>query len=115
MDATPPIVEGQESAAEQARAHLAATLIRVGREDRAAFSILYDLTATKLFGICLRICGEREAAEDVLHEVYLAIWKRAGGWEPRGGGKPDKLARDYCTQSSHRLAAFSSGTAARYG
>jgi len=68
--------------AAEAREHLAEALVRTGREDRAAFRELYRLTSAKLFGICLRICGERPAAEDVLHEVYLTIWKRAGAYEP---------------------------------
>ncbi len=51
-------------------------------EDRSAFRRLYQLTSAKLFGICLRICGERQAAEDVLQDVYLIIWRRAGGYEP---------------------------------
>ncbi len=65
-----------------ARARLTEVLVRTGAEDRAALAELYSLTSAKLFGICLRICGERQAAEDVLHEVYLTIWKRAGGYEP---------------------------------
>ena len=68
--------------AAKARERLTEALVRTGTEDRAAFSELYDLTSAKLFGICLRICGERQAAEDVLHEVYLTIWKRAGAYEP---------------------------------
>ena len=66
----------------EARARLCAALTRVGAEDRNAFREVYTLTSAKLFGICLRICGERAAAEDVLHEVYLTIWKRAGAFEP---------------------------------
>ena len=53
-----------------------------GGEDRAAFATLYQLTSAKLFGVCLRICGDRQAAEDVLSEVYLTIWRRAGAFEP---------------------------------
>jgi RNA polymerase sigma-70 factor (ECF subfamily) len=68
--------------ADEARAHLAATLIAVGGEDRVAFRELYRLTSAKLFGVALRICGDRQAAEDVLHDVYLTIWRRAGAWEP---------------------------------
>ncbi len=68
--------------ADNARAHLTEILVRVGAEDHAAFQELYRLTAAKLFGITLRICGERGAAEDVLHEVYLIVWRRAGAWEP---------------------------------
>ncbi len=65
-----------------ARAHLAEVLIRTGTQDRSALKELYALTSSKLFGICLRICGERQAAEDVLQEVYLTVWKRAAGYEP---------------------------------
>ena len=65
-----------------ARARLTEALVRTGQEDRAALQDVYRLTSAKLFGICLRICGERSAAEDVLHEVYLTIWKRAGAYEP---------------------------------
>ncbi|MCA1654331.1 MAG: sigma-70 family RNA polymerase sigma factor [Sphingomonadales bacterium] len=57
-------------------------LVATGREDRAAFRTLYRLTSAKLFGICLRICQDRSAAEDVLSDVYLLIWRRAGAFEP---------------------------------
>lgn len=72
----------RQTDADAARARLAEALVRTGSEDRGAFRDLYTLTQAKLFGICLRICGERQAAEDVLHEVYLIIWRRAGAWEP---------------------------------
>ncbi|OYY69985.1 MAG: RNA polymerase subunit sigma [Sphingomonas sp. 28-63-12] len=65
-----------------ARAHLTEVLMRTGAADRSALAELYRLTSSKLFGICLRICGERQAAEDVLQEVYLTVWKRAGTFEP---------------------------------
>ena len=70
------------AAADGARADLVDALLAVGREDRSAFARLYRLTSAKLFGICLRICGERAAAEDVLSEVYLTVWRRAGAFEP---------------------------------
>ncbi len=71
----------------QARAELVAALMATGAEDRSAFRRVYKLTSAKLFGICLRICGDRQGAEDVLQDVYLTIWKRAGGFEP-GRGSP---------------------------
>lgn len=64
------------------REQLVRALVATGDEDRAAFDLLYSLTSAKLFGICLRICVERQAAEDVLQDVYLTIWKRAGGYDP---------------------------------
>ncbi|WP_051007300.1 sigma-70 family RNA polymerase sigma factor [Sphingomonas sp. PAMC 26621] len=74
-----PVGESPEATA---RARLVEALVRTGEEDRVAFRDLYSLTSAKLFGICYRICGERQAAEDVLHDVYLTIWKRAGAYEP---------------------------------
>jgi RNA polymerase sigma factor (sigma-70 family) len=65
-----------------ARQRLVETLVAVGDEDRSAFRTLYSLTSAKLFGVCLRICGDRQAAEDVLSDVYFTIWKRAGAFEP---------------------------------
>lgn len=68
--------------ADAARQRLVEVLVATGEEDRNAFRTLYDLTSAKLFGVCLRICGDRQAAEDVLSDVYLTIWKRAGAFEP---------------------------------
>ena len=68
--------------AKAARQRLTEVLVATAQEDRLAFRKLYQLTSAKLFGICLRICGERQAAEDVLQDVYLIIWRRAGGYEP---------------------------------
>jgi RNA polymerase sigma factor (sigma-70 family) len=65
-----------------ARARLVEALVATGREDRTAFRTLYDLTSAKLFGVILRICNDRAAAEEVLSDVYLTIWKRAGAFEP---------------------------------
>ena len=71
-----------QPATDAARTRLVEALLATGAEDRAAFATLYNLTSAKLFGVCLRICGERQAAEDVLSEVYLTIWRRAGAYEP---------------------------------
>jgi RNA polymerase sigma factor (sigma-70 family) len=68
--------------ADAARQRLVEALVATGGEDRSAFRTLYRLTSAKLFGVCLRICGDRQAAEDVLSDVYLTIWKRAGAFEP---------------------------------
>ncbi len=74
--------QADETSLNSARAALVEALIRTGQEDRDAFRAVYTLTSAKLFGICLRICGERQGAEDVLHDVYLTIWNRAGAYQP---------------------------------
>ena len=72
-----------ERGASRPRGILTDALVETGKGERAAFREVYRLTAPKLFGICLRICGERQAAEDVLNEVYLTVWNRAATFEPR--------------------------------
>ena len=68
-----------------ARARLTDALVRTGAQDSRAFRLVYRLTAAKLFGICLRICGDRKAAEDVLQDVYLTVWTRAAGFDATRG------------------------------
>lgn len=50
---------------------------RVSLKDRQAFASLYEVTSAKLFGICLRILGDRGEAEEALQDVYIKIWQRA--------------------------------------
>ncbi len=53
--------------------------------DRAAFRLLYDRAAPKLFGIALKICRDRTLAEDVLQEAFADIWHRASRFDSRRG------------------------------
>ncbi|PSH59901.1 sigma-70 family RNA polymerase sigma factor [Phyllobacterium endophyticum] len=50
---------------------------RVALRDRAAFDILYASTSAKLFGVCLRVLGNRTEAEDALQDIYVKIWNKA--------------------------------------
>ena len=67
--------------AESRRRQLAAALRRVASGDRAALRLVYDETAAKLFGVCLRILSDRGEAEDVLQEVYLNVWRKAASFD----------------------------------
>ncbi len=46
----------------------------------AALRELYDLTSSKLYGVALRVVGNREWAEDVLQDAYLNIWRIAADY-----------------------------------
>lgn len=61
---------------------LADVLARVSRGDRAAFAALYRASSAKLYGIILRISKRREIADELLQEVYVRIWERAGDFDP---------------------------------
>lgn len=61
-------------------AELIALLDRVAKQDHAALKALYDGCASKLFGLALRVVGQREWAEDVVQEAFLSIWRSAGDY-----------------------------------
>jgi RNA polymerase sigma-70 factor (ECF subfamily) len=61
---------------------IAAALGRIPGGDRTALQTVYRLTSAKLFGVALRILGERSEAEDVLQEVYVAVWRKAADFDP---------------------------------
>jgi RNA polymerase sigma-70 factor (ECF subfamily) len=63
------------------RSLIAAALARIPGGDRAALQTVYRLTSAKLFGVCLRILGERGEAEDVLQEVYVTVWRKAADFD----------------------------------
>jgi len=42
---------------------------------------LYAATSGKLFGIILRILSRRDIAEEILQEVYVKIWQKAGDFD----------------------------------
>lgn len=64
-----------------AREKLVSALARVAQGERTALREVYDGTAPKLFGVCLRISQDREAAQDILQDVYLKVWNRAGRFD----------------------------------
>lgn len=67
--------------ASRERELLSDALGRVGIGDRKAFEFLYRRTSAKLFGVCLRIFGNRHEAEEALQDAYLTIWNRAAAFD----------------------------------
>jgi len=57
-------------------------MLRLADGDRDALREIYEATQAKLFGICLRILGDRKEAEDALQDVYLTLWRRADRYDP---------------------------------
>lgn len=50
---------------------------------------LYDLHSPAMLGVCLRYCGNREDAEDVLHEGFLKILNNIKSFRYTGKGSPE--------------------------
>ncbi len=51
--------------------------------DVAAFERLYAHFAPNVFGLCLRLTGQREAAEDSTQDAFVAAWRALGRFESR--------------------------------
>ena len=54
--------------------------------DQQAMAILYDNYSAALLGVINRIVDDREAAEDILQEVFVKIWKNISSYD-RSKGK----------------------------
>ncbi len=59
-------------------ATLSALLSRIALQDRKALTELYNATSARLLAVADRMLRDRAAAEDVLQEVFVNLWTRAG-------------------------------------
>jgi len=62
-------------------------LAEMGAGNEQALGALYDATASRVYGLVLRIVANRESAEDVTQSVYLQLWRDATKFDP-ARGKP---------------------------
>ncbi|HEX7821835.1 MAG TPA: sigma-70 family RNA polymerase sigma factor [Sphingobium sp.] len=69
--------------AEDDRERLVSALHLAASGDPSGLRLVYSLTSAKLFGICLRISGDRQAAEDILQDVYVKVWRRVATFDDR--------------------------------
>lgn len=63
-----------------------ALLPRVARGDVAALRVLYDAYAGRAMAIAMRVLRNETAAEDVIQETFLEVWRRAAEFDSRRGG-----------------------------
>ena len=54
----------------------------VGRGDAEAFTILYDRYGRAAFSLAYRVMGERQAAEDLVQDAFLKLWRSATSYRP---------------------------------
>jgi RNA polymerase sigma-70 factor, ECF subfamily len=64
---------------------LAQLVSQVASGDRAAFAALYKQTHAKLYGVIARILIRSDLTGEVLQEVYVRIWRKAGDFDPAKG------------------------------
>jgi RNA polymerase sigma-70 factor, ECF subfamily len=59
---------------------------RLPDRDTTAFAALYDRHSRMAFGLAYRMLGEPSAAEDVVQEAFLSLWRQASTFRPERSG-----------------------------
>ena len=57
----------------------------VGDGDAGAFAGLYDRHSRASYSLAYRMMGERQAAEDLVQEAFLGVWRAAGSYRAERG------------------------------
>jgi RNA polymerase sigma-70 factor, ECF subfamily len=63
----------------------AALVARLRDGDQSAMADLYDLYSSVVYGVALRVLGDTTAAEDVLQEIFLQLWRRPQAFNAERG------------------------------
>jgi RNA polymerase sigma-70 factor (ECF subfamily) len=67
--------------------------------DQTALGDLYDRQGQAVYSILVRIVADREAAEELLQDVFLSAWRQADVYDARRGG-----VRQWLLGIAHNLA-----------
>ncbi len=59
-------------------------IARVRWQEEPALATIYDRYSRLIYTIALRIVGDRESAEEVMQDVFQAVWQSAGSFQPSG-------------------------------
>ena len=63
----------------------AGLLARIAVGDQSALSELYDASGAKVFGLAMKILGDRAAAEETTLDVYTQVWRRIATYDAKRG------------------------------
>ena len=74
-----PVVDLSEDEVDEA------LVARIACGDRIALAKLYERYAPALLGLGRRIVHDRRTAEDLLHDVFVEVWRAAKTFDPERG------------------------------
>jgi len=81
-------------------------ILQIARGQRAPLGLLYDRHSGLLLGVLLRVLGDAQEAEDVLHEVFLEVWEHASDYDASRGSVRAWLVMRARSRSLDRLRAL---------
>jgi RNA polymerase sigma factor (sigma-70 family) len=67
------------------RAEEAALLVRIREQDERAIEALYERYSGPLYSLAYQVTGGDRFAQDVVQEVFVAVWKNAGRFDSARG------------------------------
>ena len=70
----------------------AALIERICAGDETAMAEMYDRYSGIVYGVALRVLGDASAAEDVLQEIFLQLWRNPQAFDANRGRLPSWLA-----------------------
>src|SRR5215212_4540548 len=87
-----------------------------GPEVEAALSTLYDRYSRTVYGVGLKILGNRSLAEELVQDVFLKVWRSAGTFDSSRGSFSTWLYRvtrsvavDLYRKRAHRVHQITDG------
>jgi RNA polymerase sigma factor (sigma-70 family) len=78
-------VRQSDEAAAQRRAEDAALMARIVARDERAVEALYTRYSGPLYSLAYQVTGADRFAQDVVQEVFVALWRDAGRFDPAKG------------------------------
>lgn len=68
-----------DPASEADRSHM----VLMAKGDPSAIERIYEQHSSAVFGLCIRIIGDRSEAEEVLEEVFWQLWQHRNRYDPK--------------------------------
>jgi RNA polymerase sigma-70 factor (ECF subfamily) len=91
----------------------AAALAQVVSGSSDSLAALYDRHASRMLGLAAHMLGNRRDAEDLLHDVFLEVWRGAGSYDPLRSSVRTWLLVKLRSRALDRLRSL--GVARRHG
>jgi RNA polymerase sigma-70 factor (ECF subfamily) len=80
----------------------------VEADDAEAFTVLYDRHSQAAYSLAYRMMGERQAAEDLVQEAFLKVWRSAGSYRAERGSVRTWLLSIVHNRGIDQLRSFAS-------
>jgi RNA polymerase sigma-70 factor, ECF subfamily len=79
------VLYAQQAAAPISEAEWVGQVRAIAGGDQHGLRAIYDRTHRVVFTLIMRICNDRQSAEELTLDVFHDVWRRASDYDPEGG------------------------------